>query len=80
MLFPEGRIRVFLCRVPVDLRKSFDGLSALVRHTLAQDPFSGHCFVFVNRPGDSDSGVVLGPDGIQPLGQVSGAWALLGRA
>lgn len=49
MFFPEGRIRVFLCRVPVDLRKSFDGLSALVRNTLAQDPLSGHCFVFVNR-------------------------------
>lgn len=49
MFFPEGRIRVFLCRVPVDLRKSFDGLSVLVRHALAQDPLSGHCFVFVNR-------------------------------
>jgi transposase len=31
------------------MRKSFDGLSALVRNTLAQDPLSGHCFVFVNR-------------------------------
>ena len=49
MFFPEGRIRVFLCRDPVDMRKSFDGLSALVRNTLAQDPLSGHCFVFVNR-------------------------------
>ncbi len=31
------------------MRKSFDGLSALVRQFLAQDPLSGHCFVFVNR-------------------------------
>ncbi|MEY2341427.1 IS66 family insertion sequence element accessory protein TnpB [Acidithiobacillus sp. IBUN Pt1247-S3] len=49
MFFPEGRIRVFICRVPVDMRKSFDGLSALVRPTFAQDPLSSHCFVFVNR-------------------------------
>ena len=49
MFFPEGRIRVFLCRVPVDMRKSFDGLSALVCQFLGQDPLSGHCFVFVNR-------------------------------
>ncbi|MGC8561418.1 MAG: IS66 family insertion sequence element accessory protein TnpB [Phycisphaerae bacterium] len=49
MFFPEGRIRVFLCLVPVDMRKSFDGLSALVRNTLGRDPLSGHCFVFVNR-------------------------------
>lgn len=31
------------------MRKSFDGLSALVRPFLGQDPLSGHCFVFVNR-------------------------------
>jgi len=49
MFFPEGRIRIFVCRIPVDMRKSFDGLSALVRQFLAQDPLSGHCFVFVNR-------------------------------
>ncbi len=49
MFFPEGRIRVFVCRVPVDMRKSFDGLSALTRQFLGHDPLSGHCFVFVNR-------------------------------
>src|SRR4029434_4694459 len=35
-----------------DLRRSIDGLSALVREQLALDPFSGHLFLFRNRRGD----------------------------
>ena len=35
--------------VPVDMRKSFDGLSALVKHGMGQDPLSGQLFVFVSR-------------------------------
>ena len=31
------------------MRKSFDGLAALVRHALQEDPTSGHLFVFINR-------------------------------
>jgi len=34
---------------PVDLRKGFDGLSALVTHGLRRDPLSGDLFVFVSR-------------------------------
>lgn len=49
MFFPEGQIRVQLCGAPVDMRKSFDGLSALVKHGMGHDPLSGQLFVFVNR-------------------------------
>jgi transposase len=49
MFFPEGRIRVFLYGQPVDMRKSYDGLYALARNGLKQDPLSGHLFAFVNR-------------------------------
>ena len=49
MFFPEGNIRVYLYGEPVDMRKSFDGLYALVRNGLRQDPLSGHLFAFVNR-------------------------------
>ncbi|AGA91749.1 transposase [Thioflavicoccus mobilis 8321] len=52
MFFPEGRVRVFLHGRPVDMRKSFTGLIALTQQALAQDPLSGHLFVFVNRRGD----------------------------
>jgi len=52
MFFPEGQIRVFLYGRPVDMRKSFTGLYALTKHTLKEDPLSGHLFVFINRRGN----------------------------
>jgi transposase len=41
--------RIFLAAGVTDLRKSFEGLSDLVRHRFQQDPLSGHLFVFANR-------------------------------
>ena len=49
MLFPEAQVRVWLYTLPTDMRKSYDGLSALVRNKLHEDPASGHLFVFMNR-------------------------------
>ncbi len=49
MFLPEGQVRVYLYGRAVDLRKSFDGLYALARHELGQDPWSGQLFVFPNR-------------------------------
>jgi len=42
-------VRLWLHQAPTDLRKSYDGLSALVRHALGEDPLSGELYVFVNR-------------------------------
>ncbi len=42
-------VRLFLCRDPTDMRRSFDGLMMLVEHVLRQDPFSGHLFIFRNK-------------------------------
>ena len=49
MLIPQGQLRIWLYVPPTDLRKSFDGLSALVRTKLQEDPLSGQLFVFLNR-------------------------------
>ncbi len=49
MFFPEGQIRVFLYGEPVSMRLSFDGLYALARHRMQQDPLSGNLFAFINR-------------------------------
>ena len=49
MFFPEGQIRVHLYGQPVDMRKSFDGLYALTRQQLNQNPLSGDLFVFISR-------------------------------
>ena len=42
-------MRYLLYSEPTDMRKSFRGLSALVRNRLKHDPLSGQYFVFVNR-------------------------------
>jgi transposase len=52
MFFPEGNVRVYLHERPVDMRKSFTGLHALVKHVLKEDPLSGSLFVFINRRGN----------------------------
>lgn len=49
MFAPAPQQRIWLCTSPVDMRKSFDGLSALVRNQLGHNPLSGHYFVFVNQ-------------------------------
>lgn len=47
---PHG-VRIFVALDPVDMRKSFDGLAAVVREQLNVDPLSGHLVVFRNRRG-----------------------------
>ena len=52
MLTLPPSVRVYVAAQPTDLRKSFDGLSAVVAATFDQDPLCGHLFVFRNRRGD----------------------------
>lgn len=47
---PAGA-RVWLATGHTDMRKGFDGLSALVQDHLQRDPFSGQAFVFRGRQG-----------------------------
>jgi transposase len=42
---------VYLYGQPADLRCSFDGLQALVRQGLREDPLNGGLYVFINRRG-----------------------------
>ena len=52
MLSLPSSTRVFVATKPTDMRRGFDGLFALVRDFLGEDPLSGHLFVFRNRVGD----------------------------
>lgn len=52
MIALPPQIRVFLYRLPTDMRKSFHGLAALTESALMQDPLSGSLFVFLNRRRD----------------------------
>jgi transposase len=42
------QVAVWAYAAPADLRKGFDGLSALVTQALERDPLSGDCYLFVN--------------------------------
>ncbi len=43
---------IWLAAGATDMRKSFDGLAALVQTKLQENAFSGHVFVFRGRRGD----------------------------
>lgn len=52
MIRAAMNVQVFVCVQPTDMRKSFDGLSGMVRQVLEEDPLSGALFLFRNRSRD----------------------------
>lgn len=48
MISFNRRTKVFVCKEPTDMRASYDTLFARAKGVLAQDPFSGHLFLFMN--------------------------------
>ena len=49
MISSTRQIRVWACSVPVNMRKSFDGLFAVARLQMGRDPLAGDMFLFVAR-------------------------------
>jgi transposase len=52
MIGLPANTRVWLAAGHTDMRRGFDGLAATVQTALAENPFSGHIFVFRGRRGD----------------------------
>ena len=52
MLTLAANLRIYLHTQPTDMRKSFDGLSGLVRNVFQADPTNGSLFLFLNRRRD----------------------------
>jgi transposase len=48
---PSGT-RIWIAAGMTDMRRGFDGLTAIVQTALEQQPFTGHVFVFRGRRGD----------------------------
>ena len=48
-MLSDSSVRIWLCTKPTDMRMSYNGLSAMVKHQLQSDPLSGQLFVFINR-------------------------------
>lgn len=49
MLSFPPTVRIYIAKEPVDMRKSYNGLSGCVEDLLDEEPLSGHLFVFFNR-------------------------------
>lgn len=52
MLTISPAVRIYVATGSTDLRRSIDGLAAVVRERFDLDPLSGHLFLFRNRRGD----------------------------
>jgi len=52
MIHLPASVRVYLCLSSCDMRRSFDGLHALVGDHLQLDAFAGHLYLFTNRRKD----------------------------
>ena len=52
MLKVRSGIQIFVSTSLIDMRKSIDSLSVLVKQEFNGDPLSGHLFVFFNRTRD----------------------------
>jgi len=45
-------VRIHVCTKPCDMRRSFNGLVALVNNHFRSDPYSGHLYLFRSKRGN----------------------------
>ena len=64
MLAIPGNTRIFLCRYPMSMRKSFEGLSAAVEQLFPGELLSGALFVFLSRKRDHMKVLFWDKDGL----------------
>ncbi len=64
MLTIPGNTRLFLCQHPVNMHKSFEGLSGLVEQLFPGELLSGALFIFLNRRKDQMKVLYWDHDGL----------------
>ena len=42
-------VRIFVCTVPQDMRRSFDSLALVTKEALGKDPMDGSLYVFIGK-------------------------------
>jgi transposase len=52
MITLPAAVRVYLCAVPRDMRRGFDGLKMLAQNVVGVDPLGGHLFALCSRRAD----------------------------
>jgi transposase len=64
MLSLPTQVSIYLCTTPVDLRKSFDGLTGLVQSVFEMNLLEGHLFLFLNKRRDRIKALWWDRDGL----------------
>ena len=64
MINVPSAVRIFAYALPTDMRKSFDGLHAIVRNEFGKDVLGGDYFVFFNRALDRCKILMWDRDGL----------------
>ena len=64
MLTIPGNARLFLCQQPVNMRKSFEGLSSIVEQLFPGELLSGALFIFLNKRKDQIKVLFWDKDGL----------------
>ena len=59
-----NKAKFFLCQTPVNMRKSFEGLSAIVEQSFSEKLLSGSFFIFLNRRKDQMKVLYWDVDGL----------------
>lgn len=52
MIAIPSKVAIYLCTAATDMRKSFDGLTGMVRSQFSREPNDGSLFLFINRRRD----------------------------
>lgn len=69
MLTLPPSVRIFIAAAPVRMCNSYDGLANAAREVVAQNPMSGHLFVFFNRTRTQVKALYWDHDGFCVIGK-----------
>lgn len=69
MLTLPPSVRIFIAATPVRMCNSYDGLANAAREVIAQDPMTGHLFVFFNRTRTQVKALYWDRDGFCVIGK-----------
>src|SRR5688572_1175529 len=64
MIGPPNGVRIWIVAGFTDLRRGFDGLSALIQTRLNTNPFSGELYIFRGKRGDRIKVLWYSQDGL----------------
>jgi len=56
--------RIFMAVAPVDMRRSFSGLCAIVTEALGSNPLSGHLYLFRGKRADRVKAIIWDRNGL----------------